>query len=106
VSDLLAHAHRWEHRSCGHAALEERVYDWEFFTITLPDEPPADGFTHTLTIRRSTSDPTEVAYFLAHTPHTTGTNAMVAVAGTRWRIEERNEHGNDLIGLDPHQVRT
>jgi hypothetical protein len=31
---------------------------------------------------------------------------MVAVAGTRWRIEECNEQGKDLIGLDQHQVRT
>src|SRR5512144_87650 len=32
--------------------------------------------------------------------------AMVAVAGIRWRIEECNEQGKDLIGLDQHQVRT
>ena len=31
---------------------------------------------------------------------------MVAVAGIRWRIEECNEQGKDLIGLDSHQVRT
>lgn len=31
---------------------------------------------------------------------------MVAVAGIRWRIEECNEQGKDLIGLDQHQVRT
>jgi SRSO17 transposase len=106
VSDLLARAHRWERRSCGHAALGERFYDWAFFTVTLPDEPPADGHAHTLMIRRSTSDPAEVAYFLAHAPHATPTNAMVAVAGIRWRIEECNEQGKDLIGLDSHQVRT
>jgi hypothetical protein len=31
---------------------------------------------------------------------------MIAVAGIRWRIEECNEQGKDLIGLDQHQVRT
>ena len=31
---------------------------------------------------------------------------MVAVAGIRWRIEECNAQGKDLIGLDQHQVRT
>jgi SRSO17 transposase len=31
---------------------------------------------------------------------------MVAVAGIRWRIEECNEQGKDLLGLDQHQVRT
>ena len=39
-------------------------------------------------------------------PHATATNTMVAVAGIRWRIEECNEQGKDLIGLDQHQVRT
>ena len=46
----------------------ERFYDWASVTVTLPDEPPADGFTHTLMIRRSVADPSEVAYFLAHAP--------------------------------------
>ena len=39
-------------------------------------------------IRRSVADPTEVAYFLVHAPTATATNAMVAVAGIQWRIEE------------------
>jgi SRSO17 transposase len=106
ADDLLARATRWERRSCGHGSKGERFYDWTFFTVTLPDEPPADGFTHTLMIRRSIADPGEVAYFLVHTPHTTATNTMVAVAGIRWRIEECNEQSKDLIGLDQHQVRT
>jgi SRSO17 transposase len=106
ADDLLARATRWERRSCGHGAKGERFYDWAFFAVTLPDEPPADGYTHTLMIRRSIADPSEVAYFLVHAPHTTPTNAMVAVAGIRWRIEECNEQGKDLIGLDQHQVRT
>ncbi len=106
VSDLRARAHRWERRSCGHGAKGERFYDWAFFTITLPGEPPADGFTHTLMIRRSVGEPGEVAYFLAHAPHETPTTTMIEVAGTLWRIEECNEQGKDLIGLDQHQVRT
>jgi SRSO17 transposase len=106
ADDLLARATRWERRSCGHGTKGERFYDWAFFTVTLPDEPAADGFTHTLMIRRSVTDPREVAYFLVHAPHATATNAMVAVAGIRWRIEECNEQSKDLIGLDQHQVRT
>jgi len=106
ADDLLARATRWERRSCGHGSKGMRFYDWAFFTVALPDEPPADGFEHTLMIRRSVADPSEVAYFLVHAPHATPTNTMVAVAGIRWRIEECNEQGKDLIGLDQHQVRT
>jgi SRSO17 transposase len=106
VDDLLPRATRWERRSCGHGSKGERFYDWAFFTITLPDEPPADGFEHTLLIRRSIADPSQVAYFLAHAPAATAVKDMVAVAGIRWRIEECNEQGKDLFGLDQHQVRT
>jgi SRSO17 transposase len=106
VDDLLARATKWERRSCGHGSKGERFYDWAFFTVALPDEAPADGFEHTLMIRRSIADPAEVAYFLVHAPTATPTNTMVAVAGVRWRIEECNEQGKDLIGLDQHQVRT
>ena len=106
VDDLVGRATRWERRSCGHGSKGERYYDWAFFTVALPDEPPADGFTHTLLIRRSVADPSEIGYFLAHTPANTPTRDMVTVAGIRWRIEECNEQGKDLIGLDQHQVRT
>jgi SRSO17 transposase len=106
VDDLLGRAHRWERRSCGHGTKGERYYDWAMFAVTLPDEPPAQGFSHTLLIRRSVSDPDEVAYFLVHAPDATTPKDMIAVAGIRWRIEECNEQGKDLIGLDQHQVRT
>jgi SRSO17 transposase len=44
VDDLLPRAVRWERRSCGHGTKGMRFYDWAVFTVTLPDEPPADGF--------------------------------------------------------------
>ncbi|QUQ63911.1 hypothetical protein JJ691_16280 [Kutzneria sp. CA-103260] len=31
--------------------------------------------------------------------------ALVAVAGTRWRVEESFQSSKDLAGLDEHQVR-
>lgn len=34
----------------------------------VSDETPADGFAHTLLLRRSVTDPGEVTYFLAHAP--------------------------------------
>jgi hypothetical protein len=75
--------------------------------LPQPDEPAADGFEHTLLIRRSIADPTEIGYFLVHAPAATAVKDMVAVAGIRWRIEEEcNEQSKDLLGLDQHQVRT
>jgi SRSO17 transposase len=71
----------------------------------VSDQPPAEGFTHTLLIRRSVADPAEIEFFLAHAPDPTPIPELIAVAGMRWKIEENNAQGKDLLGLDQYQVR-
>src|SRR5690242_14194155 len=56
----------WERRSCGAGTKGERFYDWAAVAVTVKDQPPADGYAHTLLIRRSVADPTELEFFLAH----------------------------------------
>ena len=56
-------------------------------------------------IRRSVSDPAEIEFFLAHAPDPTPIPELIAVAGMRWKIEENNGQGKDLLGLDQYQVR-
>jgi SRSO17 transposase len=56
-------------------------------------------------IRRSVSDPAEIEFFLAHAPDPTPIPELIAVAGMRWKIEENNAQGKDLLGLDQYQVR-
>ena len=58
----------WERRSCGAGTKGARVYDWAVITVTLTDQAPAAGFTHTLLLRRSIADPTKVEFFLTHVP--------------------------------------
>jgi SRSO17 transposase len=100
----------WQRRSCGEGSKGGRYYDWALIALganlRVADETPADGFGHTLLLRRSISDPTDITYFLAHARHPTRATTLIQVAGTRWKIEENNEQGKDLIGLDQHQVRT
>jgi SRSO17 transposase len=100
----------WQRRSCGEGSKGERYYDWAMIglggNLHVSDETPADGFTHTLLVRRSISDPADITYFLAHARMPTPPATLIRVAGTRWKIEENNEQGKDLIGLDQHQVRT
>jgi SRSO17 transposase len=71
----------------------------------VSDQPPADGHIHTLLIRRSVADPSELEFFLAHAPDPTPIPELIAVAGMRWKIEENNGQGKDLLGLDQYQVR-
>ena len=95
----------WERRSCGHGTKGERYYDWAAVAVTVKDQPPAEGYSHTLLIRRSVSDPSEIEFFLAHAPDPTPIPELIAVAGMRWKIEENNAQGKDLLGLDQYQVR-
>lgn len=95
----------FERRSCGHGTKGERYYDWAAAKVTVKEQPPAGGFEHTLLVRRSVSDPDQVEHFLAHAPDGTPISRLIAVAGMRWKIEENNGHGKDLLGLDQYQVR-
>jgi SRSO17 transposase len=100
----------WQRRSCGEGSKGQRFYDWALIglggNLHVSDERPADGFAHTLLIRRSIADPDEVTYFLAHARQPTPAAVLIRIAGTRWKIEENNEQGKDLIGIDQTQVRT
>jgi SRSO17 transposase len=96
----------WERRSCGHGAKGERYYDWACHGGVCPGgQDPTGGFCFSLLLRRSVADPTEVAYFLAHHRPATPIPTLISVAGTRWRIEEDNEHGKTDVGLGQYEVR-
>ncbi|WP_443078752.1 IS701 family transposase [Streptosporangium sp. NBC_01495] len=95
----------WERRSCGAGVKGMRLYDWAAVAIALAEQQPADGYAHTLLIRRSISDPGEVEFFLAHARTATPLPELISVAGMRWKVEENNETGKDLLGLTEYQVR-
>ncbi|MEV0312287.1 IS701 family transposase [Nonomuraea fuscirosea] len=95
----------WERRSCGKGPKGERVYDWTALAVGVAGQAPAPGYAHTLLIRRSVSAPSEVEFFLAHAPAGTAVTELIDAAGMRWKSEENNEHGKDLLGLTQYQVR-
>ncbi len=104
----------WERRSAGAGSKGQRFYDWVAHTVTVKDQPAADGYEHTLLIRRATTPKVttkhpdgiyEVEYFLVHARTGTRIPAMIGAAGLRWNIEDDNKTGKDLLGLDQYQVR-
>jgi len=58
-----------------------------------------------LLIRRSITTG-ELAFYRAHAPHPVALKTLVAVAGSRWRIEDCFAGTKELAALDHHQVRT
>ncbi|MEU4534171.1 IS701 family transposase [Streptosporangium sp. NPDC023825] len=101
----LGQAGIWERRSCGTGTKGMRVYDWSAVSVTVAGQAPAPGYAHTVLIRRSASAPSEVEFFLAHALTGTALPELIDAAGMRWKIEENNEHGKDLLGLTQYQVR-
>lgn len=104
----------WERRSCGHGGSGERDWDLAAHPVSVKGQPPADGFAHTLLIRKATRRTVtkahpggfyEVAYFLVHARVGTPVPAMISAAGLRWSIEDDAKAGKNLLGLDQYQVR-
>src|SRR5581483_1469877 len=78
-------ADAWHRLSCGAGAKGPRWYDWAVLRTNCPDP---DEYARWLLIRRSVSDPTEVAYFACGGPPATALDDLVRVAGARWAIED------------------
>ncbi len=92
----------WATLSCGAGSKGERLYDWAW--MQLPYETAA-GMRSWLLVRRSLSEPTELAYFRVFGPAGTSVEEMVRVAGRRWAIEESVEAAKETVGLDQYEVR-
>jgi len=101
---VAAHIPRgsWRRLSAGQGAKGPRVYLWGRFRIR-PLNEPTRGYW--LLVRRSLTDPTELAYYVCYGPATATLADLVRVAGVRWSIEEGFERAKDDVGLDQYEVR-
>jgi SRSO17 transposase len=87
----------WQRISCGDGAKGERRYDWALVASTRPEI--------SLLIRRSVSRPSELAFYLCHTPRPAPLSRLVTVAGARWAVEECFQAAKNETGMDHYQVR-
>jgi SRSO17 transposase len=56
--------------------------------------------------RRSTSDPTEIKYYLSNAPADMAKTDLVRQAGLRWPVETALEEGKSELGMDHYETRT
>ncbi|MBO3753240.1 IS701 family transposase, partial [Streptosporangiaceae bacterium NEAU-GS5] len=94
----------WKRLSAGPGAKGPRLYDWAMATLPII-RYPEEGYERWLLIRRSIANPDELAFYLAFGPAGTTVAELVAVAGTRWAIEECFQTAKTDVGLDHYQVR-
>lgn len=93
----------WLRLSCGDGSKGPREYEWVRVRFNCPDAPQWERW---LLVRRSLTDKTDRAYYVAFTPSGTTLEEMVSVAGTRWSIETSFETAKGEVGLDHYEVRS
>ena len=77
----------WQRLSCGDGAKGRRWYDWALVATSRPEI--------SLLIRRSTARPSELAFYLCHTPQPVPLGRLVKAAGARWAVEECFQAGKN-----------
>ena len=103
-ADALARhlpAQAWKKVSAGAGAKGPRLYHWARAAI----RPLEDTSSYWLLVRRSLTDPTDLAYYLCFGPERTPLGELIRVAGARWAIEETFQTAKGQVGLDQYQVR-
>jgi SRSO17 transposase len=92
----------WGRHSAGDGSKGPRWYDWAWLPVAGLRQ---DDWGHWLLIRRSVSDPTELAYYLVGGPASVTCAQALRVAGMRWTIESCLEEAKGETGLDEYEVR-
>jgi SRSO17 transposase len=93
----------WMRLSAGEGAKGQRWYDWHWLPLA---EPMAPQWRRWLLVRRSVSDPKDLAAYVVFAPQETPLEDVVRVAGTRWIIEQLFEAAKGEVGLDHYEVRS
>lgn len=96
-------ASAWQRLSAGPGAKGERLYDWARVRLTRLQEPP---WEHWLLVRRSRTDPKDLAYYVVFGPEDTTLATLARVAGRRWAVEECFEAAKQEVGLADYEIRS
>ena len=92
----------WQRIDVGAGSKGPRLSDWA--CARLPYGTAA-GWAPWLLLRRSVSDPTEIAYYRAFGSEATPVGELARVAGRRWTIEGCLEEAKGEVGLADYEVR-
>jgi len=100
----------WQRMSAGDGAKGPRLYYWAYIETVDPALPDDAQGANWLLIRRplrtAPGAKAGYAFYRAHAPGPVPLRTLVAVAGTRWKVEESFAGGKELTALDQHQVRS
>jgi SRSO17 transposase len=97
-------ARQWERLTVAEGEKGPRTYDWARARV-VESRNALPGPDAWLLARRSTSDPTDIAYYLSNAPLETPLLTLAQVASTRYTVEQCIEESKDQTGLDEYEVR-
>lgn len=94
----------WQRLAVAEGAKGPRLYDWAAQRVIESHDrlPGPEGW---LLVRRSISDPTEVAYYLSNAPADQPWAELARVAATRYTVEQCIAEAKGETGLDEYEVR-
>jgi len=97
-------AAQWQRFAVAEGEKGPRVYDWAAVRIveSRAGRPHRDAW---LLVRRSVSEPTELAYYLSNAPADTALRALARIVATRYTVEQCIEEAKGEVGLDHYEVR-
>jgi len=100
----------WHRLSAGEGTKGARLHDWAYCELANLDADEYDEtksglWTRGLLIRRNIGDG-DLAFFTTWCPAGTGIQALVAVEGHRWAIEDSFETTKNELGLDHNETRS
>src|SRR5438067_4339206 len=87
----LAPADAWQRLKVGAGTKGPRLFEWAAVSINHPYDPRR--WQRWVLVRRSCSDPEDLAFYLAFGPAGTPLNQLAGAAGRRWTIEEAFAQG-------------
>ena len=100
----LVKAAMWQRMRTGSATKGAKDYHWAMIEITPDDTPEGHDDGHAVLLLRRHRYTGTVSYFLCWSPHPVPLAKLIAVAVTRWRIEEDHQLSKQVTPLDSGQV--
>ena len=94
----------WQPLTVAAGSKGPRSYDWAAVRVVVSREG-WPGPSLWLLARRSRTDPTDLAYYLAHAPADTPLLTLAQVAAARWPVEQCFAEAKGEAGLDQYEVR-
>lgn len=107
ADQIAQEASDWQRLSGGSVAKGECLYDWALLPVwRLQLTPQEQHWGHYLLVRRSLTEPKELAYYVVFAPkERADLQGLVRVAARRWEIEVGFEAAKGECGLDQYEVR-